>query len=480
MLPAPRSRRLYWILGTLLLAVSLGMAARLWLGGYVVRSVLRMAGASEIRHGAVRGTPWLLEVEELRFKVRTHAFFARRVTLARRQWWLASLGDVRVEQARMPVVLDGSDVDPWNWSTYERGGWEGEPVSLPFRSLVLAGELVVRMATVPDRAIAIQLEGQPRSGTSWVGSLVAEGEGFHLAGAGSLLRAGQELDFQVHSAALDLGLWSRQVQRLVSLPGGPWTMQGRLTGVAEGKVTAQRFAATARVRLADGSMRAGTRDIEARGAEAELEFSDLWKLRTKSGALHLDELRVGRLVVQDVAADFGLWGGSQIEIQRTSGTALGGKLTVDPFRYSLNQSVVNLMVRPERVRAPGLIALTQGVAPRLSGEIDGEVALRIQGDGVHVAGGSLVMRPERAPELQVNAAAMLRSGAIMDAGTTEVFRGARGGSVLIRLDEMRFEPRGEGLPLGTSARVRVAGRVDGAPVAFTYHVNGALERFLSL
>ncbi|AOS45665.1 Dicarboxylate transport [Lacunisphaera limnophila] len=479
MLPAHRTR-LYWFLALLGLVLGTGLAVRYWVGGYVVRSVLRMAGAAEIRHGAIRATPWRVEIENLNFKIRSQSFAAGRVTLQRANWWMASLGDVQVAGARIPVVLDGSQVDPWNWATYEDGGLGDEPVPPPFRSLQLEGELLVRMANLPDRPVRVTLESQPKSAASWVGSLVAEGEGFRLAGGGALLRAGQELDFQVLSAELDLAVWSGQIQRLVPLPGGPWELGGRLTGVAEGKVTAKRFAATARVNLREGRMGGGKEDIAVTGAEAELEFSDLWKLRTKFGALRVADLRIGRLPLRAVTADFGLWDGTQIRVKRAEATALGGRVTAEDFNYQLNERSLALGLRVADVRAADLLALTAGVTPRLSGRVSGDLPLRIQGDGVRVSGGGLALQPGQGAELQLNAAALLRSGAPMSAATAGVLKAAGSASVVLRLDQLQFEVRPPGLPLGTSARVRVAGRVDGIPVEFTYQVNGAVERFLRI
>lgn len=469
--------RVCWLLAGLAFAAGLLLAARFWLGGYVVRSVLQMAGASEIRFQEVRGTPWWLEITNLEFRVRSHAFAARRVTLQRESWWQASLGDVRVEGASLPVVLDGSDVDPLSWDTYGHGGLGDEPVPPPFGSLDLQGDLIVRMAGVPERAIAVKLEGRPKSGTSWIGSLLAEAEGFRLAGNGSLLRAGQELDFQVHSAELDLANWSPQVQRLVSLPGGPWELGGRLTGVAEGKVTAKRFAATARVTLHGASMRSAARDIAAEGAEADLEFSDLWKLRTSSGRLRLAELRFGRLSLREVEADFGLWNGRQINLAHAAAKALGGRVEAESFGYLLGQDGLDFRLNCSGLQTPDLLALLKPSAPRLSGRLEGSLALRVHANGVQVSGGWLGLESGGGGEMQVNATTLLRSGAQMDAATERVFKAAAGQNVLVRLEEFRLDIRPPGLPLGTSVRCRVQGRVDDQRVGFLHHVNGAAEGY---
>lgn len=480
MSPSPNRRRLVWIAAGLALVVGAWAAARFWLGEYAVRSVLRLAGASEISIGRVHGTPWQAEVEDLAFNVRTQAFAARRVTLRRGHWWEASLGDVRVEGARVPVVLDRSDVNPWEWNTYREEGLGDEPVQPPFRSLDLDGELVVRMATLPDLPVAIKLEGQPKGGAAWIGSLVAEGPGFRLAGSGSLLRAGQELDFQVHSAELDLGTWARHVQRLVLLPGGQWELGGRLTGVAEGRVTAKRFAATARVSLREGRMKVGARDIAAHGAEADLEFSDLWKFRTKSGHLRLAELRVGRLPVREITADFGLWDGNQFSVDRATGRVLGGRVEVEAFRYRLDQRALALNLRVEDLSAAGLMRLLPGVTPRLAGRLGGELAARFSTDSVQLDGGRFALPPRGAAELQLNAATVLRSGARLDEAALKVFKAASNQSVVVRLEHFLLEVRPPGRPLGTTARIEARGQVDGQPVSFVHHVNGAVERHLSI
>ncbi len=471
------SRRLFWIVAVVLALGGTLLGARLWLGGYAVRSVLRMAGATEIRHGEVRGTPWRLEVADLAFTVRSQPFSAKRVTVQREKWWQASLGDVRVEGARMPVALDNSDVTTGSWNTYEDGGLGDEPVPPPFRSLSLEGELVVRLALAPDRPVAVKLESQPRSGTSWIGSLVAEAEGFRLAGSGTLLRAGQELDFQVHSAELDLASWSPQIQRLVPLPGGPWKLAGRLTGVAEGKVTAKRFAATARVSLRDGSMRVGSRDIAATGAEADLEFSDLWKLRTSAGRLRVAQLRAGRLLFDGLEADFGLWNGKQINVSRATASALGGRVEVLPFSYQLGQSALELELKAADLQIPQLLELTPKVTPRLGGRAAGVLAIRIHESGVQLTAGELATLSGVPTDLQFNAAALLRSGSTMDAPTERLLRAAGNRSVLVRVEECRLQIRPPDLPLGASARCIVRGLVDGQPVSFTYRIDGAVERY---
>jgi hypothetical protein len=380
----------------------------------------------------------------------------------------------------LPVTLDGSDLDPWNWSTGGDAGLGDEPVNLPFQSLVLDGELVVRMAMVPDVPIKIRLDATPKSGTSWVGNLVADGPGIRLAGGGSLLRAGQELDFQVHSAELDLEAWSQHIQRLVILPGRPWKMSGKLNGVGDGKITAKRFAVTARVNLRDGRMRAGTRDIAAEGAEAVLEFSDLWKFRTKSGFLHVNELRVGRLLLEDVAVDFGLWGGQTLLVNEATFAALGGVARVKPFRYQLDRREVSATVDVENLDLSQALGLTTEQTAELTGRIDGTLPMRIEATGVRLERGHLSLRAGSRAEMMVNTSRLLRSGAVMSDATVGILRSATGKSAKLTLGQLRLDIRAPDLPLGTSARLVVEGEIAEGPVQFSLHINGSVEKHLNI
>ncbi len=475
----PSHRRLLWLAAFLVVVAGGFLAVRFWLGGYAVRTVLRLAGASEIRYRAVRATPWHIEVDDLEFEVQAQPFSARRVVLDRQHWWTTSLGQVRVEGARIPVFIDGSDIDPLHWSSYDNRVPD-EGVALPFVSVDLDGQLLVRMAELPEMPLDVKLEGRPKGGASWIGSLLMTGQGFRLAGAGSLLRAGQELEFQVLSSELDLAVWTRHLQRFVPLPGAPWKISGKLTGVGEGRVTAKRFAATARVSLRGGQFKVGTQDIVGEGVEADLEFSDLWKYRTKSGELRLAKLRVGQLAFRDVVADFGLWGAKTLIVNGAHGAALGGTVTTDGFRYYMDQRTFGVSLHAANLDPAQLLALAPEVPVKLPGRVDGTLALKIHDEGVRLQSGFLALQTEAKPELALNAATIVRSGAKMDAATLKVLKTAGPDMVRLKLSELRMDVRPSDAPLGSSARVHVAGDTEDGAVAFDYNVNGAIERYLQV
>src|SRR5688572_27079121 len=98
----------------LLIIVTVVVVARVALTGILLNTALRSAGASDISFKVTRVSPWRVVVEDLGFHVQTQEFGAGRVTVARSRWWIPSLGSVRVEEARMPVSVDGAD--PWKWA----------------------------------------------------------------------------------------------------------------------------------------------------------------------------------------------------------------------------------------------------------------------------------------------------------------------------------------------------------------------------
>lgn len=465
--------------------VLLGLAATLlwlrpWLGGYAIRTVLGMTGATAIRFHLVAAVPSRLVVEDLEFRIKSQVFAARRLTLDRPRWWRFSLGKVQVEGARADLTVDGTDSNPWLWTAFEGTAAPAEPAGLPVESLVLDGEVTVRAALQPDQRLTVKLEGAPKGKSDWVGSLVIDGPGFKLAGGGTLLGWGTELDFQVNSAELDLKTWQGFIQRTMLLPDGPWDMGGRLTGVAEGHVTSRRFAATARVSLRDGRMRARTLDIAAAGVEADLEFSDLWKLRTKSGVLRVQELRVGRLPLQEVQADIGLWGDQTLAVAGVTFRTLGGRVTAGPFNYFLSQREVVTTLQVDGLDLARLLELAPEVSAGISGRVGGSFAVRIQDTGVRVDPGFLTLQPGVAAELECSPTALVRSGATMPDGSLAVLKSAGTKPVRMRLGALRLDIRPPGLPLGCSARLQVAGETPEGPLAFDLNVNGSIEKYLDI
>lgn len=476
---APRRKRLFWIAVVTVAALAAGFFfLRPWLGRHLIRTALGMAGATDITFRPVITTPSRVVVEDLEFRVQGQAFAARRLTLERRRWWRPSLGRVAVEGARIVLTVDSSAA--WDWPPGRDPNGPAEPLGLPVESLVMEGELIVRAALQSDRRLTMKLEGAPKGRTDWEGSLAVAGPGFKLAGTGTLAGFGTELDFQVHTAEMDLETWQGFIQRKLFLPGGPWQMGGRLTGVATGHVTARRFAATARVSLREGWMRARLDGITATGAEADLEFSDLWKLRTKSAALRLGEMRVGRLAMTDVNTDFGLADGPTVTVTRSTFAILGGRGELAPFKYLLNQPEVPAILQVEDIDLAQLRKLTTEVAGDVTGRAGGSLPLRVHPFGVRIESGAhLELQPGQA-ELDLDPTALVRSGAVLTPDSLGVLRTLGGGPVRLQLTDLRLDIRPPDIPLGCSARLHVAGETPAGRLEFDFNVNGTIERYVEI
>jgi len=465
------------ILATLAAAV---FFVRPWLASYLIRSALEMAGASEIKFRPITAIPSRVVVEDLEFRLHSQSFAARRLTLERARWWRMTLGRVRVEGARVVLTTDTTNAAFLDWPPSRDPDGPAEPLGLPVESLVLEGEITVRAAMQPDRQLTLKLEGAPKGKSDWVGSLVVDGPGFKLAGGGTLLALGTELDFQIHSAELDLQTWQGFIQRSLLLPGGPWQMGGRLTGVAEGHVTARRFAATARVSLREGWMHAGTQDISAAGAEADLEFSDLWKLRTKSGVLRIREMQVGRLALTDVTTDFGLRGAQTATVAGSRFALLGGHGEVSSFDYVIHQAEILTTLRVDGIDLARLQKLMADVSGDITGRVGGALRLRVNDYGVRVEpGAQLVLQPGPA-ELVLDVTMLARSGVALPPAGLMVLRTLGDGPVRLRLDELRLDVRPPDLPLGCSARLHVAGETTAGRLEFDFDVNGMIERYVEI
>jgi hypothetical protein len=211
-----------------------------------------------------------------------------------------------------------------------------------------------------------------------------------------------------------------------------------------------------------------------------LEFSDLWKFRTKSGVLRLSELRVGRLSLQEVKADFGFWGEQDISVGGVEFRALAARVTAGPFKYFHNEREVMTTLQVDGLDLARLPELVPAMPPGISGKVAGSLPLRVADSGVRFDPGYLELQPGPGAELECNATALLRSGAMIPAGSLTVLKEAGGKPVRLRLRELRLDLRPPGLPLGCSARLHVVGEAPQGPVAFDLNVNGAIEKYLDI
>ena len=455
------TRRLFLGAGGLVLVALAGLLVfRLTVAGLVVNLLLKSSGASQVNFNVVQATPWHVVVDDLRFQVRTQVFAAKRVTLDRHDWWMPSLGSVQVEQASVPVTIDGSDTNPWSWASYQNAG-AVQPWQAPLDELTVDGQLVVKAAALPDQALAVKFAARRSSQKIWEGLVQADGPGLSLRGEGSYDLGKDDLTFKVPAAELDLKTWQNFVQRLVLLPGGAWEFEGKMTGQARGRLAGKKLTTSGTVQLRDGRAKNAALTVAADGIETNLEFTDLAQLVSQPGTLHIHELRAGQLTLREIDAGLAFGGSNKITVSRASFQALGGTVAVESFNYFPSQRELEAVVLVDGINIEEVMALTQDLPARATGRVNGRFPLRLDGGGLRLGTGWLQLKPGVSAQLQY----------------------ATGGMGKLKLTKLRLDIRPPGAPPGCSAQLHIAGepldQLGNAPFSLDLNVAGPLERYLS-
>ena len=485
MSPSVTKRRLL-VGSAVLAALLLGavLLARLALTHVAVSALLQLGGASDISFTITEASPWRVVVEDIGFQVRTQAFAAKRVSLTRAHWWSLSLGTVRVEQARVPVTIDGSDTNPWSWSTYQNGQAKVQPWQAPVEDLVLDGQLVVKAAATPSQELAVKLDAHQASPLVWTGHVMAEGPGLHVQGEARYDVGRDELAFKLPAVTLDLRDWQGFVQRLLLLPGGKWELEGKFSGSAEGRLAGKKLATSGTVRLREGRAVNPERAVLAEGIEADLEFTDFAQVVTKPGTLRIRELRAGQLVLRELEAELALGSADKVSVNRASFQALGGTVAVEPTNYFFSRRELETVVLVEGIDIEQVMALTQSLPARATGRVNGRFPVRIDDGGLRLGTGWLQLKPGVYGEIQFNANGLLTGGASPNSPSYAVLKKVESGLLKLKINELRLDIRPPNAPPGRSAQLHLAGEpVDPdvkAPVVLDLNVNGPLEKLINL
>lgn len=484
MSPVPNQRRLLWAAGGALVLLVAALAARLTLTGLVLRTLLARAGAAEIKFEVVAASPWQVLVENLDFRVRTQAFSARRLNLRRAHWWTPSLGSLRIEQVRLPVTIDGSDVNPWSWAIYQSGTTPKAPLALPLDEIFAEGQLIAKAAAVPDLTLAVKIEAHRTGEGIWAGRATAEGPGLGLKGEGTFDPAAKALAFKLPEVTLDLKIWENFLQRFVVLPGGTWELAGQVRASAEGRWAGKVFAATAQVQLRDGHAGSLARAVTADGVEADLEFSDLDNFRSQPGTLRIRELRTGRLLMHDFEAELAFNGANRIAVSRAALQAFGGSVALEPFKYFPDLRELNAVVLVDGINVEDVMALTPDLPAKATGRVNGRFPIRIDEGGLRLGTGWLELKPGVKAEIQFNAGGLLTGGLSAGSPSYAVLKKVESGLLKLAISELRFDIRPPNAPPGRSATLHLVGApldpAVKAPVTLDLNVNGPLEKLLNL
>lgn len=455
--------------------------ARLTLTEMAVGSLLRMAGASDVQFSVAQASPWRVVFEDIAFQVKTQLFAAKRVSVARSHWWAPSLGVVRVEEARIPLTIDGSDNEP---AVYRNAGAADLPSQVPVEEVHVDGQLVIRAADVPEQAVSVNLDARLVAKNVWSGNVRVEGPGLATKGDLDYDLAKDELKFHVPGFSLDLKSWQAFARRLVVLPGGAWEMEGKFNGDASGSLVGSKLAASGAIHLREGRLRFDAKDITATGIEADLEFVDFEGMVTKPGAVRIRELQVGDFAVRDLAAELALVDADQIAVASLSLHALGGRVSTEPFNYFVSQREFEATVLADGISVEKIMAMTKDLPAKATGRVDGRFPIRIDDSGIRLGSGWLRLKPGSEAILQLEAKGLLTGGVAESNPSYPILQRVESGLLKLKISELRLDIRPPNAPPGRSAQLRIAGSpVDPtvkAPVTLDLNVNGPLEQLLNL
>lgn len=466
-------KALLWTGALLALVVVVVLALRKPLLARALQGALREAGATGTRFVVTTAAPWRVQVDELGFTWQRQEFSAQRVTVDRPKWWGSTLGDVRIERARLPLSALGA-----------AGGGTGggtAPARVPVDQVSLDGVLVVGDAA---REVAIRFAAKQDEAQRWSGSAEAKAGGLAVVATGSYDHREKLAGVRVEHWEVDLALWGEFLQGEVPLPEGPWTLGGVVSGDARADYVDGKLAAAGRVAWRGGRAGSEKLGLQAEGIEADFEFTDLFGLRSKPGTLHVRELRAAGLKAGSVEIAAALAGPDRIEVSEVRLEALGGRLAAESFIVAPASGELAATLTLDGVRVEEVLALAPEVPATATGLVDGRVPLTYGPQGLQFGRGWLELKRGSEAELQLHAAGLLTGGVAPSSASYPTLKKIEAGLLRLRLTELRLDLRPANAPPGRTATLHVAGEpVDPevkAPVKLDLNVNGPVERLLNL
>lgn len=448
-----------------------------------VTAGLQRAGAGDIFLKVAHSTPWSVQLEELAFKIKAQSFAANRVTMERAHWWQPTLGVVRIEGARVPVTIDGSDANPLAWASYAgETPASGSGVMVPLEKISVDGQLIVRTSG-HEQPLAIKFSAEPSGKNSWSGTMEATGPGLVCKAEASYELGAQRLTYRTTHLAVELKPWQEIIQQSAVLPLGPWTMEGQVSGTISGTSAGNKSTMEGRIQLSQGELKNAADTIAVAGIETDLTFTDLIHLQSSPGMMRIREMRVGGIVANDFEAGLTLLNQEEVAIHRLTLKILGGSMTAEPFKLTLGRNELEAVVLVDNLDVEKIMALSKDVPAKGSGRVDGRLPIRLDEHGLRLGTGWLQLKKGVYAEVQLNAAGIITNGMSPNNTSYVVMKRVESGLLRLKLGALRLDVRPPDAQRGQSARLHLEGEpVDPsvkAPVILDVNVNGPLEQLLN-
>lgn len=468
---SPLFKALLWFAMAVALIAGAAVLARKPLLGRVLAGAMREAGARDAKFTVTAAAPWAVQIDDLGFKWQEQEFSARRVTIDRARWWRRTLGEVRIEQARLALALPSESP----------GGAIPVPADVPVERVSFDGVVV---AGAPERELTVRFEARQGEAQRWSGWVEAKAEGLALHATGAVDLKDLSGGFRVERWEIDLGRWGGFLQEQVALPSGPWTLGGVASGTATGNFSGGQLAASGRVQWREGHAASEALGVTADGIEADFTFSDLMGLRSAPGTVRVREIRAADLTARAIEVEAAMDGPDRIDVRQARLEALGGRVAAEPFHLAPASGEIAATLLLEGVSVEQVLALAKDVPAKATGVVEGRVPLSYGAQGLQFGRGWLALKPGAPAELQLQAEGLLTGGVAASNPTYSTLKKIEAGLLRLRLTELRLELRPPDGPPGRTATLRVAGEpvepTVKAPVQLDLNVNGPVEQLLNL
>ncbi|HVZ65407.1 MAG TPA: YdbH domain-containing protein [Lacunisphaera sp.] len=448
--------------------------------GFAAGFALHGLGANDVSYRVTHATPWHVAIEDVKYRVGSHPWSIRRVEFERAHWWSLSLGTLRIEGLETPVKVEeliGAAVPAA--STPPPPAVRSAP-EVPLDGVSVDGRLLLQLNGQPDQPLTVTLSARPQTATLWQGETGVLAPGLEINAALRCDFTRGSVHFEIPAFHADLQAWPGLVGQLA--PG--WELTGRVEGSAEGDWLDGKLAGRGHVALHEGRAVETKPAVAAEGIEAGMDLTDLAKIGTGPGTLRIATVKVGQLELRDVDVAFASESLERIKVTRAGFSALGGKLSAEPFVFQPARADLDAVLNVDGVDVEQVLALTKDLPASATGRVSGRFPVRIAGDGFQFGTGWLGLKPGVAAEVRFKANGLLTSGLSDKSPAYGVLQQVESGLLKLKVNELRLDIHPPGAPPERSAQLHLAGEpVDPtvkAPVTLDLNVNGPLEKLLNL
>jgi hypothetical protein len=290
------------------------------------------------------------------------------------------------------LILTESRSVPWQSSERpEDGDWRvvAKDATVSLQRPTFAGRQFTRPGIFADiEATSRQLSAEMRIATS-EGGFAGQVELHHDLdrNTGGLRLADTELDFDTLKLSETMADWTYDLD----VSSGQWRIGGDVTWA----ITDHRFAYTGSTVHTLDSLAGSYGDIGFVGLDSEIGMTLDWQAdpSLSPATIEVDLIDIG-FPIRDLRSRFTAdIDGPAVDVESVAMTALGGTVTVDPFRFDLVADTNELMLRAREIQLPLMVGLADLEAVNISGSVSGDIPVTISNGKITINDGYLENDP---------------------------------------------------------------------------------------